>query len=110
MVVIVVIVCALLLVNYLGFLSVLRSNDSLAPPHADIISVNHGPKFESQVLSVHFRRRCWKMIYFGLKYLVNDEELLACIYMFLGLEFISTHYYGVKYSVGSGCRENISHQ
>jgi len=50
------------------------------------------------------------MIYFGPKYLVNDEELLASIYMLLGLEFIPTHYYGMKYSVGSGCREKISHQ
>lgn len=49
MVVIVVIVCALLLVNYLGFLSVLRSNDSLAPLQVKIISVNHGTIYESQV-------------------------------------------------------------
>lgn len=50
------------------------------------------------------------MIHFGPKYLVNNEELLACIYMLQGHEFIPTRHYGVKYIGGQGEEDRFSHR
>ena len=49
MVVVVVIIAAILLALLFGFLTVLQNNESLAPPYIQIISVNHGTKYESQI-------------------------------------------------------------
>ena len=104
MVVIVVIFFFILAAILLGFLTILRFDDSLAPPHVKIISVNHGTKYESQVAIRSFATEELENDSLRAKIFVNDEELLACIYTLHGHDFIPTRHFGVKYMGGSGCR------
>lgn len=104
MVVIVVIICAFLLVCFLGYFSAFWSEDSLAPPIIKIIGVNHGTKFESQVTIRSFGSEELENDNLRAKLFVNNTELLACIYTLNGHDFIPTRHYGVKYIGGSGSR------
>jgi hypothetical protein len=103
MVVIVVIIAAIILALLLGFLPV-QNNESLAPPYIQIISVNHGTKYESQIAIRSFAQEELENDKLRAKIFVNDEELLACIYTLHGYNFIPTRHYGVKYIGGSGCK------
>jgi len=104
LVAIVIIAGVLLLAFLLGFLNFFPGDDSLAPPIIQIIGVNHGTKFESQVTIRSFVKEDLENDKLRAKIFVNDEELLACIYSLNGHNFIPTHHYGVKYIGGSGCK------
>ncbi|MDD3574272.1 hypothetical protein [Methanospirillum sp.] len=104
MTVIVVIACIILLAFLLGFFNFFKNNDSLAPPHIKIIGVNHGTKYESQVIIRSYSSEELENDLLMAKIFVNDEELLACIYTLNGHNFIPTRHYGVKFIGGSGCR------
>lgn len=104
MTVIVVIACIILLAFLLGFFNFFKYNDSLAPSHIKIIGINHGTKYESQVIIRSYSSEELENDLLMAKIFVNDEELLACIYTLNGYNFIPTRHYGVKFIGGSGCR------
>ncbi len=104
MVMITIIIGALILACFLGFIQ-LPFHNCLAPAIIQIVGVNHnGEKLESQVVIRSFSHEEINNSHLMARIKVNDEYLLAFISTLDGNDFIPTNHYGVKTIGGSGCR------
>ncbi|MDD1723845.1 MAG: type IV pilin N-terminal domain-containing protein [Methanospirillum sp.] len=106
MVCITVLLFLLIMAFLLGFLPLVRYDNTLAPPLIKIIAINHhGAKLEGHVTiqsfsSVNLNNDDLQAILYA-----NKKKVLANIFTLHGTDFIPTHHFGVKTISGSGCRE-----